>query len=755
MRPSKHQLAASAARTLVLVLSAMGALLLDTSTTIGQSGAPGGFVESATDTDIRPPVTPALPSRGMFTFPAPYNTTGVRLTNESDCAGWADCVQYVGYSYWRNIGNHTGRRTMQIFVTLNRNRGGAGPTLFTYDKLTDDVTVDGPLFDPSHPLSWDTGEGWYFSALQATKLYVTYGSGLYRYDVLDRTFEPVFDVSNRFGPNRVVKSAHSSMSDRMHSGVLVDTTTWAPLACVVYDQASGVLSSLGLSEHARSKAYPPNGLYDECQIDTSGRWLLIKDNVDGRYGEDNVMDDLRTGRQDTFLDEAGAAGHSDNGFGYMVANDNWHALPGAVRLWEFGEPFPSSEPGSPPQGLLVYHTTSWAGDIGHISHTNAQPGIPPRQQYVCGGNARREIAPRNNEIVCFPLDGSLRALVVAPVMSNLDAPGGGTDDYAKLPKGNLDVNGEYFIWTSNVGGNRLDAFLVKVRDWARHRADGRVMLSGWAANAARLGDSRHIMPLPIVHVDAFTSAPFAGNPAAVCVLTETRDDTWMQHVAREMNLAETAFLRARPDGFDLRWFTPTVEVDLCGHATLASAHALWESGQAASTEPLRFHTRSGLLTAVRQGDWIEMNFPATPEETVDAPADLLKSIGVVPQYVGKSRFDYLVELESEEAVRTLRPDLGVLRGIGARGMIVTSRSARPDDDFVSRFFAPAFGIDEDPVTGSAHCCLAPFWSPRLNKTAFKARQISPRGGVLKVQLDGDRVRISGQAVTVLRGELLA
>jgi PhzF family phenazine biosynthesis protein len=259
----------------------------------------------------------------------------------------------------------------------------------------------------------------------------------------------------------------------------------------------------------------------------------------------------------------------------------------------------------------------------------------------------------------------------------------------------------------------------------------------------------------IVQVDAFTSEPFKGNPAAVCVLEEERDAVWMQHVASEMNLAETAYLHRREDAFGLRWFTPAVEVDLCGHATLASAHVLWESGRLASGQPARFHTKSGLLTAVRVGDWIELDFPSTPEEAVEAPPGLAEALGALPRYVGKSRFDYLVELDSEETVARLRPDFRALGAISARGVIATARSASPDFDFVSRFFAPASGINEDPVTGSSHCCLASFWSSRLGKKTFLARQISARGGVLKVRLDGDRVRLGGQAVTVLEGELLA
>lgn len=262
------------------------------------------------------------------------------------------------------------------------------------------------------------------------------------------------------------------------------------------------------------------------------------------------------------------------------------------------------------------------------------------------------------------------------------------------------------------------------------------------------------MTVPIVQVDAFTSDAFGGNPAAVCLLTEPRAAAWLQQVAREMNLSETAFLWARPDGFDLRWFTPSAEVDLCGHATLASAHALWEMNGGGDADALRFHTRSGVLTAVRRGDWIELDFPATPDEPCEAPPGLVEALAVTPRYVGRSRFDYLVELDNEQAVRALKPDFHRLRQIAARGVIVTCRSDSAEDDFVSRFFAPAVGIDEDPATGSSHCCLAPFWNRRLHQTHFRARQLSARGGVLTVSLAGDRVTIGGQAVTVLRGELL-
>jgi PhzF family phenazine biosynthesis protein len=268
-------------------------------------------------------------------------------------------------------------------------------------------------------------------------------------------------------------------------------------------------------------------------------------------------------------------------------------------------------------------------------------------------------------------------------------------------------------------------------------------------------DMTNRKPVPLVLVDAFTSAPFGGNPAAICVLSEDRPEAWMQAVAREMNQAETAFLRPRAEGFSLRWFTPVVEVALCGHATLAAAHALWENAQAEPDHPIRFHTReSGVLTASRRGEWIELDFPATPDTSVEAPADLIEGLGATPRYVGRSAYDYLVEFDSEEVVRGLRPDFGRLAKVQARGVIATGPSAG-GDDFVSRFFAPASGIDEDPVTGSAHCCLGPFWSHRLGKTNLVARQISARGGFLRVHVDGERVRLEGQALTVMRGELLA
>jgi PhzF family phenazine biosynthesis protein len=261
------------------------------------------------------------------------------------------------------------------------------------------------------------------------------------------------------------------------------------------------------------------------------------------------------------------------------------------------------------------------------------------------------------------------------------------------------------------------------------------------------------MGLTITQVDAFTDTPFRGNPAAVCILSEERDTQWMQNVASEMNLSETAFLLRQADGYSLRWFTPLVEVDLCGHATLASSHVLWETGQLKPDEQARFFTRSGLLTAERQGNWIELNFPATAPERADAPEGLLAALGVDAVYVGKSRFDYLVAVASEDDVRRVRPDFARLLTVAARGVIVTSRASMSGYDFVSRFFGPSVGVNEDPVTGSAHCTLAPYWSSQFGKESLLAYQASPRGGTVRVRVDGNRVRLGGQAVTVLRGEL--
>jgi PhzF family phenazine biosynthesis protein len=284
----------------------------------------------------------------------------------------------------------------------------------------------------------------------------------------------------------------------------------------------------------------------------------------------------------------------------------------------------------------------------------------------------------------------------------------------------------------------------------------KLLLSGMAAAAS----------LPLLQVDAFTRDPFGGNPAAVVFLDRERDTAWLQAVAGEMNLSETAFLLRRgASHFGLRWFTPAVEVTLCGHATLASAHALWSTGRAEAGAPIVFDTLSGPLTArpctPRPGHdgTITIDLPLRPVTPATLPADVLAGLGVPPVAVHAARkgpgdTDFLVEIADEAAVVAAQPDMGPLERIDG-GLMLTARASTPGLDFVSRYFAPAFGIDEDPVTGSAHCALAPYWAERLGRTSLTARQVSKRGGTLQVTIDGDRVHLTGHAVTVLSGELIA
>jgi PhzF family phenazine biosynthesis protein len=264
----------------------------------------------------------------------------------------------------------------------------------------------------------------------------------------------------------------------------------------------------------------------------------------------------------------------------------------------------------------------------------------------------------------------------------------------------------------------------------------------------------------ITQVDAFTDRRYRGNPAAVCVLTESAEDRWMQDVAMEMNLSETAFVR-RLDGestFNLRWFTPDSEVDLCGHATLATAHVLWDEGWLTGGQSPRFETRSGLLTARRGPDGIELDFPCEPvgpdPVSEEDWAVLRSALSTSIRFAGRNRMDLLVELEGAEIVRGIRPDIRLLEKIPVRGIIVTGKSDSEKCDFVSRFFAPRVGVDEDPVCGSAHCCLGPYWREKLGRSQLTAHQVSRRGGVVKVRVEGSRVALIGQAVTVLRGELV-
>jgi PhzF family phenazine biosynthesis protein len=258
----------------------------------------------------------------------------------------------------------------------------------------------------------------------------------------------------------------------------------------------------------------------------------------------------------------------------------------------------------------------------------------------------------------------------------------------------------------------------------------------------------------ITVVDAFTHVAYTGNPAAVCVLDRPTTDEWMESIAREMKHSETAFCVPLQDGsFNLRWFTPNGEVRLCGHATLATAHVLWEEGWLEHRKMARFSTLSGELSATPLGRQIELDFPSRPSTKVEAPAGLLEALGVTSSWVGQDPDDYVVLLDDEAAVRACAPNFGALRAVATRGVIITAPAAQENVDFVSRFFAPRLGIDEDAVTGSAHCCLAPFWADRLGKSRLGARQVSARGGELEVELAGDRVKLRGTCVTTLRGSL--
>lgn len=269
------------------------------------------------------------------------------------------------------------------------------------------------------------------------------------------------------------------------------------------------------------------------------------------------------------------------------------------------------------------------------------------------------------------------------------------------------------------------------------------------------------MPYPLFHVDAFTDKPFAGNPAAVCILPRSADEAWMQAVAAEMNLSETAFLAPHEDPFKrayrLRWFTPQVEVALCGHATLASAHVLWTEGYFRPPEMIRFITQSGELTATRDSqEWVTLDFPARGLEEVAVPAGLLEALGLnTASYVGRNPInDHLIEVADEAAIHALTPDFAALAQVAVRGVMVTSQAHNAAYQFVSRYFNPSIGINEDPVTGSAHCCLAPYWCAKFGQDSLVGYQASARGGLVRVQHVGERVKLAGQAVTVVKGKLI-
>jgi len=416
--------------------------------------APGGWIEQQTTAPRARWTTSFLQSfvpttRGSFTFPAPYNTQAVRITEAGDCGG-KDCVWYVGYSYWRNTNAHEGSDEMLIFLGLASNRGGTGPTLFKYNKVTDTIRKVGPLFPTGSKFIDHTGEGWYFSAGRPTTLYMNDGPKMLRYDVASQRFETVFDVTSQFGPNRKIRQMHSSNDDLVHSATLLAADSGEYLGCVVFSEAK-----------RQFRFYQKIGKFDECNLDRSGRWTVSLEDIGVPKDIANRIFDNETGQETRLNGPKGTLGHLDMGYGYMLGADNHNPSPNATILWNF-EPIIS-------QGPLLHRNSNWdLAAINHPSHLNAKLNVPLSQQYACGSDCSKNNF--QNEITCFRLDGSNDELIVAPVMSDLNARGG-LEPYGRYPKGNLDISGQYFIWTTNLGGDRMDAFMVRVPAQLLIRAD--------------------------------------------------------------------------------------------------------------------------------------------------------------------------------------------------------------------------------------------------------------------------------------------
>lgn len=260
--------------------------------------------------------------------------------------------------------------------------------------------------------------------------------------------------------------------------------------------------------------------------------------------------------------------------------------------------------------------------------------------------------------------------------------------------------------------------------------------------------------MKIFQVDSFTSEPFKGNPAAVCILKEEKDDNWMQNVAKEMNLSETAFIYKYRDGYNLKWFTPACEIDLCGHATLATAHILWEAKYEEKESEIKFYSNSGLLIAKSVSGMIRLDFPLLDITKEEVPVELIDALKIKPTFTGTSGPNFFIEVETEKEVYSLMPDFNSIAKLDKQGVIVTSKSNNNTYDIISRYFAPKEEINEDPVTGSAHCSLANYWMKKLNKNYIKAYQASERGGRIDVEINGDRVYLYGNAITIFRGELV-
>ena len=433
----------------------------------------GGFFETAGYQTPRPRLTqeqidaflPPGGAAGAFQFPAPYNTAAVRLTDASLCVEGQDCLWYVGYSYWRNMNNHVGSADMYIFLGTNPELGGAGPVLIRYNKALDAVQDVQPMFDEASPYRYSTGEGWYFSAQFPTRLYTTrVGSPqLRRYDILLRQFEaaPVFDLSVCARPRvcprdaASITQAHSSDDDLVHSAT-VQNANWQRIGCVVYQTAAGRFLYF---------APPKHYALDECHVDKSGRWLmLIETRADG--SRRNRVVNLLNGKIRTIDDVDGSLGHLDMGHGYAIGADTFNPQPNATIRLDF--PVATT---TRPIGPLVHFNNRWdLAAANHIAHGNARPPMNGERPYACGSNASR-VTDVADEVVCFfadgatNADGALDVLVIAQVLTDLDASGGNdvdVDDYEQTPKGNLDVTGRYFLWTTNLGGGRLDAVLVKI-----------------------------------------------------------------------------------------------------------------------------------------------------------------------------------------------------------------------------------------------------------------------------------------------------
>lgn len=430
-------------------------LLLGALVIAGASGAvaqttnsfPGGWVERD-GTAYRSRMTVSqiqsfVPSqRGTFTIPAPYGTRAVRITDATDCGG-QDCVWYVGYSYWRNTNAHQNSNDMLIFLGLNNARGGSGPTLFKLDKTTDTITKVGSMFPSGSKFVNYTAEGWYFSATRPNTVYLTDGPKLLRYDVMTKTFETVFDLSTQFGADRQAWQTHSSNDDLVHSATLRVVSTGEYLGCMVYMETTKTY-----------RWYPKIGVFDECNLDKSGRWAISLEDIGVPSDLAMRIFDNQTGQETRINGPNGTLGHLDTGFGYAVGADNYNSLPNASVVWSFSPTIA--------QGPTVHYNVNWnMVAVNHISHLNAKANMPLSQQIACGSDASTNYAVQN-EITCFRIDGSGEELIVAPVMTDPNATGGCCDAYAKQPKGNLDITGRYFIWTTNLGGNRMDAFLVKI-----------------------------------------------------------------------------------------------------------------------------------------------------------------------------------------------------------------------------------------------------------------------------------------------------